>query len=535
MRIPFSRYVKATTSVFGGSGGSSSSSGSSSGGGSGGGEQEETPISFSFEQLADAKRIYQRVSESGGVSNKGVGIVEVPIYVSKVGKGQISVRIRSESGEVFETPSDLYVSSVGEQSLAVPVSAGLGWRYIDLSADGENWVEGTTLVGVGQLIALLGQSQQVRMLYRVGPGETQTFATLGLTPSPYCSVFASLQVDVGTGNTPTSVDSPINPSWLTPADANTWFTGAGMTELMNRQITELGINVGVVGHAVGGSVIANWIPGSNYLNQFLSVINKVGGFEVCWFHLGGTDGQGTVSQASFAASLTSIWNAITAANTVRGDNYYKADTGPAYRYTGAEDPLQVNGIRKGGKLATEAQNKGFYYEPQDMRLGDSVHETPLGGQKLAQGFNRKLRSVRAGKAIDGPVLASGVRVGNVVTLTLNMPDDAKQIMLDQYSGNAFVRFVFYPSGTTPTYNRAGAIAATAAAVQGTNQVKVTLDPAATITGALDLWLYHPQRTSQDGDNNLFRDNYTADGLTYGRPIVSTNNTGGPLVIPAPAA
>jgi hypothetical protein len=459
---------------------------------------------FTMTQLAAPNRVYQRSTTTGGSQNKGTGTIPVTINVATTGVPYF--RIRSSDGTTILQASTALpaLTSTGAQALNVAgVAARLGWFYVDLSADGTTWKNGTTLVGMGRIFGITGQSQAARLFGKVS-ATAETNASLGVAIDANSAVYARYTDPSRTLNTP---------AWAIPADG-TNYDSTFSAEFLRRQVAYFGVNCAQVGHANGGTKISDWLPGTTNNTNLRAVLDAVGGFEAYYWNQGGDDAGASTSAASYQASLTTFFNDVTSRNTIRGTSFEKYVTTMGTRLAGGVGTTAtVQTIRKAA-LDWSAANGASYIEPHDITLEDAVHQTPTGNIPIARALHRATTTATN----NGPTLVSGTRSGTSITLTTSA---AVSVV-----GNPTDRFTIYASGTSST-----ALAVASLSASGTTiTVNLTADPGS--GQALDVhWLRHPDPSGTTAAQNIIYDTYTADGIPNGRQLQPTLS--GPVVIAAP--
>lgn len=467
---------------------------------------------FTMTQLANANQVFQRTTSTGGDASKGAGTIPVTINVTQ--PGPVKARIRAADGTTILGYSDsVNVSSIGPQTVKLTgIAARLGWFYVDLTGDGTTYQNGTTLVGMGRVVAFTGQSQVVRLLGLLAP-VTRTLTTAGLTPSPNSSMYARYTDSGRTVSTP---------HWATPA-VSTDYDNIGAVTFLNLEVAKHAVNCAIVGHAVGATKISEWQPGQQYHTELLAVLDAVGGFETLYWHLGGTDAQAPTPAATYKAGVKTFLDSLVSHNVARGSNYNEILTSTGTR-TGTDVYTNVQSLRVAVKQLASERTNAFYSEPHDYSIGDTVHQNSDGAVSLAKAIHRASNAKLAGQSVAGPVLVSGVRSGANVTLTATLPAGATALAI---AGTPAIKFQVYPTGVAPTTDKAAALAISSATVSGNT---ITLVLAAVPTTGLDVYYnIYPDYNTNGTDNNT-TDNYTADGITYGRMLEPT--TSGPIQVAA---
>ncbi|WP_137898362.1 sialate O-acetylesterase [Sphingomonas sp. 2SG] len=456
---------------------------------------------FTMTQLAAPNRIYQRQTLTGGGQGKGAGTISVAVNVASLGTPRF--RTRAADGSILQASTALPAfTATGAQTLQVTgIDARAGWFYLDLSADGSTWKNGTVLVGMGRLVAMSGQSQAVRQFGKM-PSYSGTNASLGVSIEPNSAVFARYS---------DSSRSVTTPAWAVPADSSN-YDSTFVAEFLRRQVADRGVNCGVIGHAVGATAISTWQPGQTNNADLRAVLEAAGGFEAFYWHQGGDDAGGGTSAAAYQTGLSGIFGDLAARNAARGSSFERYVTTMATRTSGgAGSTASVQTIRKAA-LDWSASNGATYLEPHDVVLEDAVHQGQPGSITLA----RHLHRATTAATDQGPTIVSGTRSGVAITLTTSA---AVSLV-----GSPTDRFAVFAAGTSAT-----ALAIASLAASGT-KITVTLsaDPGST---ALDLhWLRHPDPSGSGAAANMIYDTYNADGISIGRQLQPTLS--GPVGIAA---
>jgi hypothetical protein len=464
------------------------------------------PSAFTMTQLAAANRVYQRQTTGGGGLNKGFGTISVTVNVTQL--GGVRFRIRGSDGVTILQPATSLPSftATGSQTLQVTgIDARYGWFYVDLSADGGmTWKNGTTLVGMGRVVGMSGQSQAARFFGRIVPA-SGTLASLGVAVDPNTAVYARYTDPSRTVTVP---------AWAVPAD-NTNYDSAFAAEFLRRQAAYFGVNCATTGHANGGTTISKWQPGQTDNTNLRAVLDVVGGFEAFYWHQGGDDAGAGTSAASYQAGLTGFFNDIAARNAVRGPSFERYVTAMATRAAGgAGTTSTVQTIRKAA-LDWSIANGAVYLEPHDIVVEDAVHQSMQGNITLARHVHRATTAATD----QGPIIVSGTRNGTVVTLAASAPVTIV--------GSPTDRFSIYASGTSTTALAVASLSANGSTIT----VNLTADPGT--SQALDVhWLRHPDPSGTTPAANIIYDTYTADGIPNGRQLQPT--VSGPVTVSAPA-
>jgi hypothetical protein len=480
---------------------------------------------FTMTQLPDAKRIYQRIIQTGGGQSKGYGTIPVTISVTVAGAVYARIRSFADGLTILQAPW-LVNANVGvgaSQVLNVTgVDARLGWFYVDLSGDGVTWTNGTTQTGMGALFGFAGQSLTARLFGRQD-GQVATYASLGITPNANSSVLATY--NESNAYMPTVATMP----WQTPGDVGDGLgpNSVGVGEFLNRMITMLGINCGATGHSQGGVSIATFFTGQSNWTQLSAVLARAGGaFEAFFWGQGHSDSAYGLPGQVYSDCLTTLFSQITAANTFSGYKKF-VWTIPAIGSASWGTPWEYNHIRKGAADWCAA-NSATYVHMYDFAQVDTIHESQAGAVTMARHMYRATRAGYSQTGGIGPQPVSATRVGTTITLTLS---DVGQTTLSLVGTPANRIFVF-ATGRVNTMAAPNNNRFPVSNVVVTNKTTLTITLANDPGDAhvLDMYLYYPAGPANGTTDNIYDDRLDGDGITTGR-IVQANPV--PITIAAP--
>lgn len=464
---------------------------------------------FQMSQLPNSGRVYQRLSKT-----PGLGSGQIPVTINATVAGRIYARCRAVSDGTTILQAKWAAASVAVGTSVVQIT-GVGARteqfYLDLSADGLTWQNGTVGVFMGRLIGVSGQSQAVRQIAKV-PAYVGTMSSLGVAINNSGRVYAAVD------DTSITIASA---SWALPADAGP-YTSTFTSEFLRRQIAQYGVACALIGYAKGDTAIADWTSGSAQRTKLLGILDAVGGFEAFYWHQGGNDAGAGTTKATYKAALDNLFADITAHNAALGSNYTRVLTAMATRLAaGAGTAATVTAIRQAAK-EWAAANSGIYLEPHDLNLEDSVHQGQPGNIVLAQHLHRALATSDAGPTLGTPTRVSGSANLNI---PVTLPTGATALVL---SGTPASRFTVYPAGTM-----ANAISVSSVAYSA-GVLTLTLASVPDDTVALDVYAFlHPDPSGTTANANMIRDDNVADGISVGRSLEPT--TSGPVTCAALAA
>jgi len=462
-------------------------------------------------QLATSGRIYQRSTASGGTAGRGYGSIPVTVNVTQAGNIKARCRAVSDGTTILQAPWTAATVSVANGAVSINrVAARAEQFYLDLSADGTTWQNGTVPIWMGRLVGVSGQSQAVRQIAKVS-AYVGTMASLGVTISPNGALYAAVD--------DTSI-TVATAAWALPSDSGP-YTSTFAAEFLRRQVASYGVACGLVGYAKGDTAISDWASGTAQRNKLLATLDAVGGFEAFYWHQGGNDAGAGTTKATYKAALDNLFADLAAHNPIFGTNFTKSITAMATRLAaGAGTVATVQAIRQASK-EWAAANSGIYLEPHDLNLEDSVHQGQPGNIVLAQHLHRAFASNDIGPSLGTPTRAAG---SAVISVPVSLPTGATSIVL---TGSPQTRFTVYPSGTTTGALTVSSLAWSAA----TQSLELTLSSAPADSQALDVYAFlHPDPSGTTANANMIRDDRMEDGISVGRSLEPT--TAGPVVCAA---
>ena len=474
---------------------------------------------FTMTQLAERKKNYQRLTETGGGQNNGQGTISVTLSaVTATGPVYARRRSAADGTTITQTPwIAANLSATGAQTVNITgVDVRLGYDYLDLSPDGVTWQNGTVEVGMGGVVAGAGQSLAVRMLGKM-PTYTGTNASLGVSIEPNCSVYATYT------DTARTVSTPV---WTVPADGSI-YDSTFVAEYLRLKVAATGFNWSFVGHARGSQSITAFINSGSETTALRANLQAAGGFEeFIWFQ-GHTDSNSGMSNATYQANLTTLFNDLNTRNAARGASYAKfLASVPNINSSSWGTASQIQTIRN-AQIDWAAANNAVTVQMRDLDLVDGVHQSQIGNITIARHFYRASRP-RLGLANNdiGPTLNGGARsAGSAsVVLSVSMPSGATALV---GVGDPTSRFKVFAAGTTTTP------LSIASTVIGATSITLTLASAPVDTQALDVYFTYPPDASNAGQTDMIYDNNASDGdgLTTGRQLMPS--VAGPVVVAAP--
>lgn len=469
-----------------------------------------------------ANHIHQRDTVTGGVFGKGVGTVPIQITASA------PVVTLERQVIDFDAPGTLLEDwasagpplAAGLSTVNVPLSATLKRVVFRFRANGDDAsiVATTVPVMLGEVV-LIGDSQSlgVAMMSTRYTGGGQTISDMGLTPSPFGWGFASIANGVQDELQVTYNYPPT--AWQQPNDTAGVFTSAFSVEFMNRMIALLGVPVGMIGYAVGGSSQTKWQPGGEHWARLIDVIDRAGGrfgTAISWIgHQNSRDGTTYQSMRDqygvFFAALDAAYPNTTRKrilSTIPGIGNYSGSTADS-----------VNAIRRAAiDFAASTPASARYVDALDGQLGsDLVHPTQLGNITNARSVFRALGNLFGLVPHDsrGPLITGASRDFGSRWIYLA----ASQVN----GGTAWVgagtpanQFLIYPAGTSTT--PLALDATTPIDLSNPARIGLQLAAAPTEPAGFDVWYRRRPDTAFTIGSAIYDNVTDGDGITNGRQL-----------------
>lgn len=460
---------------------------------------------FTMTQLT-AKRVYQRSTASGGGQGKGQGVI--PVSINVTGAGSLYARIRAADGStILQGAWRLADVATGAQTVNLAsVDARLGWFYVDLSGDGASWTNGTSLVGMGRVVAISGQSLVTRMFAKQ-TGQSDTITSLGITTSPNGIIYATYyEAD----------RSFLTPAWDSPVTGGN-YDSCFAAEFLRLQVAAAGVNCAIAGHARGASSITLFVPGGSENPLLRSVLDAIGGFEAFIWFQGHSDTGGTY--ATYATNLGLLLADVTAHNALLGSNYERYFCSIPNISSTSYGPLANRQTIRRASSDFAAANGGVYVDMRDLPLTtDGIHPNAVGMVAMARHFYRAMRPSLGlphsdlGVTITGASRAPG---STDIVLALAFPAGATALTA---IGSPATRFnVFNAANTTTPL----ALDASTPITVGSSSITLRLAAQPADEQELDLYFAPSTDPVADGSASMIYDNNVdADGLTTGRQLVA---------------
>lgn len=338
---------------------------------------------FTMTQLASAKRVYQRDTTTGGGQSKGQG--RITVTISSATAGTVYARVRSSDTTTILQASFLAGTiSNGQTSLVVDgIDARLGWFYLDLLDVSGTWKTGTTLVGMGSLTFLWGQSLASAMLVkRSGQG---SIASAGASVDANGSCYAT--VPSGNGSGGALVTTAV---WTVPGDAEI-YNSAGAAKFLTNEISAEGVNCGLVGHSKGSTAASAFFGSGAEADDIAAIVTAVGGYEKVWFFEGHSDAASGTNGIIFRSYIFQTMEYLYQNNgkTVKtfkviGETVPNESSGGTWGTSGQQNVIRRSGWEICAYDATrwgDAVNR--YIQVSDIDLMDNVHQSQAGAVQIA--------------------------------------------------------------------------------------------------------------------------------------------------------
>ena len=448
-------------------------------------------------------QVFQRQATTGGTFGKGQNTA-VPVGVSVAAPvASTDYRLRdanSPATVLKDWASASGALPAGTSTLSLTVPAGAYQYLVDVRSNGDNTTIGSTTnkFGVGRVVAFAGQSEIVRFFGRMD-GQTTTLASLGITPSPLGSVYASYD--------DTSGSYAVN-GWQLPADdaSGPHYNSSGVASFLRDQIASSGVVCAVIGYGHGATASASWLPGQANNTTLSNVLSAAGGAweGVVWYQ-GASDAAAGVSKATYQANLTTIFNDVGSKNSYGGT---------VTKLVAQEQPLNSNSFGsfqqvlqiRAAQIAWTAANSAIFVAQTDVDTLPSGTEISMEGyvgmaRHVHRAFLPSLGGAATGDA--GPTLGTSTTSGTTVTIPITQAGGTTLVGTGSWQN----RFTVYDRGTTNALTvSGGSLSATA----------ITLTMSAAPAGQVDA-IYDTtpngfaSGTAPNNSTAMVRDDYTADG------------------------
>lgn len=483
----------------------------------------------------DAARILQRSSSTGG--GQGKGTASVPMALSFTGTQPIYARRRSFAdgttilqgpwiANASATTGTIILTGIDVPAIntngTTPVTTNDGWFYLDVATSSAGpWTNATSQITAGRLTMITGQSLAVRLIGRQD-SQTATNASLGITLSPFTSVFSTYNET--RAYLPTIATMP----WAPPADGGN-YDSTFLGEFTRRQVSQFGCPHGVIGHSRGAQPLSTFASGGAEATTWLApVIARAGGaFESCLWYQGHTEAQWAVPPGGYNQALTQLFTYFGTLSSIGFTKYLGSIPNINNALWGT--PWARHWIRRAHEVWA-ATNSAQHVAFNDIDLVDGVHETQVGAVTMAQHIARATKVELAQRGDVGPALVSATRVGAVITAVFSDVGQSN-LVLTGTPGNLIYVFPTGRVDRQATTNNRFPVSTVSVASKTSLTITLTTDPGD--GNVLDMWFYWPNDTTSAGGTNNIRDDIVdGDGITVGRQIVPNNLA---LVVPAPGS
>ena len=474
-----------------------------------------------------ASGVYQRTADTGGAFNKGIAAVALSVTAGTGGL-PLNVRLRDAvaAGNPVLVPASQALASLaaGPQTVTVSLPAGPSWYFLDVQAGGAGqWVLGTQRFAVGDVTAVAGQSLAAFFLsVSGGAGFTDsgtTLASLGLAVPPVSSELASYAINPGAAVMNTG------PIWATPADGS-FYNAAGSVEYLGRMAALTGVAQGVVGHAVGGSVIGQWAVGGAFNTALKANLAAAGAaFRTFLWVQGHEDARAGTLAGAYQAALAAIVADLAGTYAKRAFKRVVLSI-PALTSTYSTTAAAVTAIRAGARAYVAGDAAAAYVDALDVALNDGVHPSQAGYVTLADHVYRAAAGLAGFRANGdaGPLITGGTRAAGSAVVSLAVAQAGGTALVAV--GTVASQFVVFASGTT-----SAPLAVSGAAVVDATHISLTLAAVPPDGQALDVWVRYPFDTAAAVASGIYDNAVDGDGIGRGRQLVAP---AGPVVVAAAA-
>lgn len=480
-----------------------------------------TPISGAFLTGVSKLQVFQRSSRTGGAYGKGVGGVPVTMH-SDQPVATLEMRVRDAETMAtlggWQTVASALAPGSNTVNITVPAPDSARWYVLDLRPNGnDSEILTTPKFGMGEVTAAFGQSLCADMFAIVATTGGGTIASLGVTVSPYGSVY-------GQAGQLSDHDMTGSASWALPATAGK-YDSTFAARYLERMVAALGVPCALVGSGVGSTDIRAWLPSTSPNNSGPSdgvflyanwkrIVTKAGGkFGTLIWCQGHRSADHAYPQSLYTGYLTELIDSV-GADFSSVSFSRLVSTIPSIA-VGSVNPSAVNTIRLAGLAYVIGDPAADLIDGLDVELADDlVHPSQLGNIKFADHFLRsalyKLAELPAGSR--GPTIQGAHRDGGVLTLNLQHQTGTALVA----TGNLATQFGVYDRGT-----RTEPYAISSVTLSQPAQVKITLASPPDIGQLLDVWYRHPADTPE-AITSAIRDDTSDIVTTRGRPLALTN-------------
>jgi hypothetical protein len=455
-----------------------------------------------------ANQVFQRTTKTGSTYGGGAG--SISFSFSNTGAiTALQYRLRdATTAAVLQNWTNTSTTSyaAGSHTGTYPaVPSRLGQYLIDTmpNNDPTQIVLGTSPVGMGGLTCVAGQSEAVRFFKNFDTANTIT--TAGITPNPYCSVYAAYTA-------PSSL-APGSAAWTVPATGGT-YDSVGAATYLNTKSAATDVAWGVIGFGHDGTAISTWVPGQADYISLTTVIAGAGNAyeELFWFN-GAGSAVANVSASAYLASMNTLFPALAATNTISNPRIVTSNEQDCNTTSGTGTFSQILPIKQAHQSFASSYTNAIYVSMPDVDLATAGNTVEIANTNSGVGrvaINWFRAAVRTTTGTYAPAINAVSVSGATVTLTMIAAAGTGFVGV----GAWWTRFAAFPSGTLT-----GQLTFTGGSIVNGNTV--TLTASASISGAIDVYYGNVPSGQQNNSAVALYDNYTSDGFSPGYTILTS--------------
>lgn len=486
-------------------------------------------VTLTYNQFPDYLNV-QRRTTSGGLYNKGTGQVTLSITTTAATSVLlIEYRLRDAVAGGNPTlknwaPVFAFFTTAAGTATTFTISdlpATRAWYYLDIRINGDNTqvTLGNKKVGCGEATVFFGQSISVQVLTDSSGADQSTVASNGVTPDQYTSVLATTAA-IPPDNTNTAV-------WGPPGDSGI-YKSTGICTFLNQVTNLTGVNAGGIGHAVGNTAMATWLPGQGYNTTLKTIVTQAGGvFRAAVWIQGHYDAANMTFYDTgpdyWKASLTTIFNDLATTYPTMAFKRIICSVGSLGSST---TPTAYQVIRQASLNYVASDANSIYFSGLGAVLStDNVHPSQVGNITLGNEIYRAWRGICGFGSIDnGPRITGATRSAGSAVIPITIAHGLGTGLTT--SGTLSSQFAVYNHGTSSS-----PLTISSATVVSATEIDLTLSSAPANSQALDVY-YRRTPDSSTAISSAIFDNYVEgdDGLTSGRQL---RTIGLPIEIPPP--
>lgn len=464
--------------------------------------------------------VLQRDVRAGGPYGLGSGRV---VVLARGDQTAYEFQIRdADTLKVIQRWRSVRRAALGKarQSSALSVPAYPGWLRVDIRPSGPGKpIASSPRFAVGEVIALAGQSLAEKAISSTALGDDTPLGALGLSVGTAGAAFVAYASN--TGVYPPIPDGPdVNfppKQWIIPGDstvANSSFT----VELMLRLRSRLGVPIGLVGYAVGGTGISTWLPGTKHFRKLSQVLSRAGGrFGILLWIQGHYESKNGNTPQLYTKQLETLFS--TYQGTFAGPNGGRFKrvviTIPAIgTYDGS--PAAINMVRRTAKAYVRNARDTQYVDGLDATLmPDMVHPSQAGNVVLADHVYRAVAYFlgRLPYGDEGPHIASAEYVtgAKVIRLKVRQVNGAVGLIA---KGRLESQFRVYATGSE------SALPLTPGGVRivSPREIDLQLESVPAQAARLTLWYRQSPDSPETVSSGIYDTRVDSDGLTLGRQL-----------------